>query len=165
MQSLGYLYVSDEWRLFIDASKTSLESVSLHNGNTKPSVPLAHAVNMKESYESMKTFRSSWILEVSLKYLLRFRGNFLIAWLTAGLHKAYVFLCKYWYLCEEEIFVELCAFVFGVVVTALITIPKLFGLHEKNFGRNVVMHTPLIDQEKVYLPTLHIKLGTYEKIF
>ena len=28
--------------------------VLLHNGNRFPSVPLAHAANMKESYESMK---------------------------------------------------------------------------------------------------------------
>ena len=28
--------------------------VLLHNGNKFPSVPLAHAANMKESYESMK---------------------------------------------------------------------------------------------------------------
>ena len=54
MESLGYQHVSDQWRLFIDASKTSLEAVLLYNGNTKPSLPLAHAVNMKESYESMK---------------------------------------------------------------------------------------------------------------
>ena len=56
MQSLGYQHISDEWRLYIDASKSSLKAVLLHNGNTKPSVPLAYAVNMKESYESMKFF-------------------------------------------------------------------------------------------------------------
>ena len=28
--------------------------VLLHNGNKFPSVPLAHAANMKESYENMK---------------------------------------------------------------------------------------------------------------
>jgi len=32
----------------------SLKIVLLHNGNRFPSVPLAHAANMKESYESMK---------------------------------------------------------------------------------------------------------------
>jgi len=32
----------------------SLKVVLLHNGNKFPSVPLAHAANMKESYESMK---------------------------------------------------------------------------------------------------------------
>ena len=55
MQSLGYEHIFDEWRLFIDPSKTSLKAGLLHNGNTKPSVPVAYAVNMKESYKSMKT--------------------------------------------------------------------------------------------------------------
>jgi hypothetical protein len=40
--------------LFIDSSKVSLKAVLLHNGNKYPSVPLAHAVNMKESYENVK---------------------------------------------------------------------------------------------------------------
>jgi len=32
----------------------SLKVVLTHNGNRYPSVPLAHAANMKKSYESMK---------------------------------------------------------------------------------------------------------------
>ena len=46
--------IPDNWRLFIDLSKVSLKVVLLHNRNRVPSVPLAHAANMKESYESMK---------------------------------------------------------------------------------------------------------------
>jgi len=38
----------------LDSSKVSLKVVLLHNGNKFPSIPLAHAANMKESYESMK---------------------------------------------------------------------------------------------------------------
>jgi hypothetical protein len=40
--------------LFIDSLKVSLKVVLHHNGNTFPSIPLAHAANMKESYERMK---------------------------------------------------------------------------------------------------------------
>jgi len=40
--------------LFIDYSKVRLKVILLHNGNKFPSVPLAQAANMKESYESMK---------------------------------------------------------------------------------------------------------------
>jgi len=36
------------------SSKISLKVVLLHNGNRFPSVPLAHAANTKENYESMK---------------------------------------------------------------------------------------------------------------
>ena len=56
MQLLGYQHISDDWRLFIDSSKTSRKAVLLHKGNTKPSVPVAYAVNVKETYESIKTF-------------------------------------------------------------------------------------------------------------
>jgi len=51
---LCHEYNPDQWRLFIDLSKVSLKVVLLHNRNKFPSVPLAHAANMKESYESME---------------------------------------------------------------------------------------------------------------
>ena len=54
MEILGHEYNSDQWRLFIDSSKVSLKVVLLHNGNRFPSVPLAHAANTKENYESIK---------------------------------------------------------------------------------------------------------------
>ena len=41
-----------EWRMFIDSSKTSLKAVLLHNGNKFPSLPLAYATNIKETYEN-----------------------------------------------------------------------------------------------------------------
>jgi hypothetical protein len=54
MEVLGHEYKPDQWRLFVDSSKVSLKVVLLNNGNRFPSVPLAHAANMKESCESMK---------------------------------------------------------------------------------------------------------------
>jgi hypothetical protein len=48
MEALGHQHSTPEWRLFIDSSKVSLKAVLLHNGNKYPSVPLDHAVNMKE---------------------------------------------------------------------------------------------------------------------
>jgi len=53
MEVLCHEYNPDQWRLFIDSSKVSLKVVLLHNGNSCTSVPLAHAANMKESYESI----------------------------------------------------------------------------------------------------------------
>ena len=64
-QQLGYKHDHSEWRLFIDSSKLSLKAVLLHNGNEKPSVPLVHAVGLKETYKSMET-----ILQL-IKYSLR----------------------------------------------------------------------------------------------
>ena len=43
-----------EWRLFTDSSKTSLETVLLHIGKKLPSVSIAYATNMKETYENLK---------------------------------------------------------------------------------------------------------------
>ena len=54
MEVLGHEYNPNYWGLFIDSSKVSSKLVLLHNRNTFPSVPLVHAANMKESYESMK---------------------------------------------------------------------------------------------------------------
>ena len=54
IEVLGHEFNQEGWRVFIDSSKVSLKVVLLHNGNKFPSVPLAHAANMKEIYESMK---------------------------------------------------------------------------------------------------------------
>lgn len=54
IETLGHEYDTDKWRLFIDSSKVSLKAVLLYNGNKIPSVPLAHATNMKESYDNIK---------------------------------------------------------------------------------------------------------------
>jgi len=51
---LLWKFLAINWPLFIDSSKVSLKVVLLHNGKNFPSVPLAHAANMKKSYESMK---------------------------------------------------------------------------------------------------------------
>lgn len=51
MTQLGFEHKPDEWRLFIDGSTESLKAILLHNGNEKPSIPLAHLVDLKESYD------------------------------------------------------------------------------------------------------------------
>lgn len=48
MVALNFSHKVEEWRLFIDASTESLKTVLLHNGNEKPSIPVAHAVDWKE---------------------------------------------------------------------------------------------------------------------
>jgi len=54
MDVLDHEHKTTEWRLFFDSPKTSLKAVLLHNGNKFPSVPLAYATNMKETYENLK---------------------------------------------------------------------------------------------------------------
>ncbi len=50
--AIGIACNADEWRLFIDSSK-SLKAVLLHKGNKYPSLPLAHVVHLKEVYSSV----------------------------------------------------------------------------------------------------------------
>ena len=53
MNELGIQHIPNEWRLFIDSSKSSLQTELLHNGNDYPSVPIGHSVHMRESFENM----------------------------------------------------------------------------------------------------------------
>ena len=52
-------YDRTEWRLFIGSFKLSLKAVLLHNGNRLHSVPIDHAVHMKETYINMKALLNS----------------------------------------------------------------------------------------------------------
>jgi hypothetical protein len=48
------MHSPEQWRLFIDASKTSLTTVLLlHNGNKLPSIPVAYAPSTRETYTTM----------------------------------------------------------------------------------------------------------------
>ena len=96
MEVLGHEYNPDAWRLFIVSSKVNLKLVLLNNGNRFPSVPLAHAANMKESYESIK------ILLKKIKYdefKWKLRGDLKVMALLLGMqlgHTKYCcFLCQW----------------------------------------------------------------------
>ena len=54
MAALRITHNLDEWRLLIDSSKTSLQAVLLHNEYVSPSIPVGHAVHLKETYDNMK---------------------------------------------------------------------------------------------------------------
>ena len=67
-------YFPAEWRLFIDSSKRSLKCVLLHNGNRFGSIPIAHSVKAKETYENVKHVlqlicynQHQWPVSVDLK--------------------------------------------------------------------------------------------------
>ncbi|GBP53551.1 hypothetical protein EVAR_41959_1 [Eumeta japonica] len=79
-----------EWRLFIDSSKYSLKAVLLHNGNKKPSIPIGHAVNCKESYETMRTLinlikykEHKWKVCGDLK-VIELRGTYISVRISPG---------------------------------------------------------------------------------
>ena len=74
--AMGTSYTPSEWKLFIDSSKRSLKCVLLHNGNKLASVPIGHSIQMKETYENMKTIldrikytKHEWVMCGDLKVL------------------------------------------------------------------------------------------------
>ncbi|GBO11325.1 hypothetical protein AVEN_134244-1, partial [Araneus ventricosus] len=54
LKELSIAHEPNEWRLFIDASKLSLKEVLLNNRKRLLSIPVAHAVYMKETYHNLK---------------------------------------------------------------------------------------------------------------
>ena len=86
MEVLSHEFNPDQWRLFTDSSKVSLKVVLLHNGNKFPSVPLAQAANMNETYESTK------LLLATIKYdefNWKLCGDFKVVALLLGMQLGY----------------------------------------------------------------------------
>ena len=71
MEVLVHEYNPDQWRLFTDASEVYLKMFQLHHGKRFPSVPLSHAANMKESYESI--WESLSMTDLSGSYMVMTR--------------------------------------------------------------------------------------------
>ena len=98
-------YKRDDWRLFIDSGKDSLKAVLLHNGNRLPSVPIAHGVNMAESYETMKTLLSAIQYQ---KHQWKICGDLKVIGLLLGLQSGYTkhmcFLCLWNSRADDEHF-------------------------------------------------------------
>ena len=53
MDAMHMRHSPEQWRLFIDASKTSLKAVLLHNGNKLPSIPVAYAPSINTTYTTI----------------------------------------------------------------------------------------------------------------
>ena len=86
----------EQWRLFIDASKTSLKAVLVHNGNKLPSNSVAYAPSLKETYTTMNNI----LVEVDYrKYQWEFSGDFKVIAVLLGLQADYTkyscFLCEW----------------------------------------------------------------------
>lgn len=52
------------WRLFIDASLYNIKSVLLHVGKTIPSVPVAHAVILREYIRTSLLFQNVYFSRI-----------------------------------------------------------------------------------------------------
>lgn len=134
----------NEWRLFIDGSKTSVKFVLLHNGNEKPSIPIAYGVGIKEEYEMIST-----ILDLIryTRYNFKIVADFKVVAILMGLQSGYTayscHLCLWHSRKDDEHY------------TTDIWPPRTQFV----LGKFNVKSLPLVSQDMIILPPLHIKLG------
>lgn len=143
MKSLNLNHDPTEWRLFIDSSKLSLKAVLLHNGNLLSSIPVGHAVHMKETYanmtallDSIKYHEHKWKICGDLKVIAILLG------MQLGYTKHCCFLCM-WDSRDRK----------------LHYIKGDWPARNLNPSEKNVVAKPLVDPKDVLLPPLHIKLG------
>jgi hypothetical protein len=143
-EALGYTYDPNEWRLFIDASKRSLKAVLLHNGNIQPSIPLAHSVHLKESYQNMV------ILMNAIKYDThnwKICGDLKVIGLLLGMQSGFTKYCCFLCLWDSRDTKH--------HYKQQIWPPR----HTFTPGKENIAAEPLVDSANILLPPLHIKLG------
>ena len=144
MTAMKIEYSDKDWRLFIDSSVSSLKAVLLHNGNSNPSIPVAHAVGLKETYDTMQ--RVLGLIKYS-EHEWAICGDFKVIGLLLGLQSGYTkhscFLCL-WDSRADDLHYKQKHW------------PK-----RENFqpGKENVKSLPLVNPKSVLLPPLHIKLG------
>lgn len=144
MKTMGIEHKPEEWRLFIDGSIQSLKAVLLHNGNNLPSIPLIHAIDIRENYKSMRQILN--YINYS-KYKWQICADLKVIGLLMGLRTGYVKYCCF--LCQWD------------------SRDRENHYKEKNWeerktykrGEYSMKMKPAIDPKKVLLPPLHIKLG------
>ena len=135
-------YRPEDWRLFIDSSKRSLKCVLLHNGNRFASIPIAHSTKLKEEYDSIKTVlqricyeKHQWSICVDLKMV-----NFLLGQQT-GYTKYPCFMCLWDSRSKQQHWI------------------KKYWPNALKVGEENIIREPLVEREKIMLPSLHSKLG------
>lgn len=143
-RELGQPYDPNQWRLFIDSSKESLKAVLLHNGNEKPSIPIAHAVNTKESYETMvKLLKCIKYEEHDWKVCCDLKVVGMLCGMQGGYTKNCCFLCLWDSRDRSNHYRK-----------------KNWPLRvNETVGEHNIKYEALVKKENIILPPLHIKLG------
>ena len=144
MNALKITHDPQEWRLFVDSSKLSLKAVLLHNGNILPSIPVAYAVHMKETYDNLRQLLNS--IEYN-KYSWHLCGDLKVVALLMGLQQGYTkYMC---FLCEWDSRAREMHYMMKE------------WTHRQNvaIGEKNIQHPALVEAQKIMLPPLHIKLG------
>lgn len=140
-------FVVAEWRLFIDGNKRSIKVVLLHNGNTKPSIPIAYAVNIKESYDTMKEIIA---LIQYRRFNFKIVADYKVIAFLMGLQSGYTKYCCYLCLWDSR-------------ADKLHYKQKEWPRrNEYTPGKDNVKGIPLVDADCIIPPPLHIKLGLFK---
>lgn len=144
MRKLLIEHNPNEWRLFMDSSTLSFKTVLLHNGNERPSIPIAYSTKHKETYESVKLVlkkinyhKHKWMICGDFKMIGFLLGQ------QSGFTKYTCFLClwdsrdyaNHWTKKDWE--------------------PR--GVLKKNDPN--IKYPPLVQPDSIIPPPLHIKLG------
>ncbi|GBM00703.1 hypothetical protein AVEN_150878-1 [Araneus ventricosus] len=139
----------NDWGLFIDALKLSLKAVLLNNGNELPSIPVAHAVYMKETYHNLKQ-----LLEMInyTKYGWKICADLKVMSLLMGLQLGYTKYCCFLCLWDSR------AIAFHYI--------KRDWPQRASFkpGEMNVKHPLLAEPNKIIIPPLYIKLGLVKNL-
>ena len=143
MQELEYSHRSEEWRLFIDSSKLSLNAV-LHNVNMLPWTPVGYSAHMNEIYENMKQLLQCINYE---RYCWQLCGDFKVIAILLGFQPGYTkyccFLCEWDSLARHEHYLK-----------------KYWSERSTlKAGTINVKYTPLVEVSEILLPPLPIKLA------
>lgn len=142
---MGQPFNPDDWRLFIDGSKTSIKAVLLHNGNVKPSIPVGFATGMREDYEVVKDMMN--LIQYNrfdFKVVADFKMIAILMGLQGGNTSYPCFLCLWNSRAYESHFTR-----------SVWPARKEFII-----GRdNVVQEKIVRRKENIIVPPLHIKLG------
>lgn len=142
MASVRVQYSASEWRLFVDASKSSLKAVLLHNGNRYRPIPVAYTTSLRETYDSLR------LLLNKVKYAEHqwlFCGDLKVIAIVSGLKPGYprhpCFLCCWNSRAHHQ------------------STQFWPERHEDVVGDYSVIHEALVPRAQILQPPLHIKLG------
>lgn len=144
MEELERKHEPHEWRLFIDALKASLKAVFLFNGNTYPSVPIGHAVNMKETYDNIKFLLTCINYE---QHQWRICADLKVVAIIFGLQLGYTKYCCF--LCEWD----------SRATKQHYEVKNWLTREKLESGVKNVLSESLVQSENIILSPLHIKLG------
>ena len=141
-QTLGIVHIVNKWRLFIDSSKRSLKAV-LDIGNKKPSIPIAHSAQLKESYDSIEILLNA--IHYS-DYQWSLCGDLKVIGILMGLQGCFTKHCCFLCLWHSR-------------ATAQYYETKEWPKRNSYAPGVKNIHILLVNADKVLMPPLHIKLG------